>query len=376
MQVFTEEQQLMINIAKEFVRDKLVPRINDLENDKFPADLFDELHDLGFVNMMLPEEYGGLGEKMVTHMAIVEEFAKESLTMAIVCNANMISELLIDFATDEQKKIFFPRYSEGRHMAGFAFTEPTAGSDAGGIQSTAVKDGDDWIINGQKTFISYLHQCSGFLVSARTNETDEGGISTFLVEKDWPGVEVGSIFHKLGMRGSETGELFFKNVRVPSIYMIGTENWGLPLVLKVLDEARLAVAMCGVGIAQGAMEKAIAFIKQREQFGKKISSFQGIKWYVAEMDAQISAARALVYDVANDYDRGRFITEGAAKAKFYAAQVAHDVTEKAIQLCGGYGLVNDFGLERYYRDAKILSITEGTSEILKTIVAREVLKKY
>jgi alkylation response protein AidB-like acyl-CoA dehydrogenase len=375
MEQFTEEQQLMINIAKEFVRDRLVPRISDIENDQFPADLFSELHDLGFVNMMLPEEYGGIAEKMSTHMAIVEEFAKESLTMAIVCNANMVSELLIDFATEEQKKIFFPKYSEGRHMAGFAFTEPTAGSDAGGIQTTAVKDGDDWILNGQKTFISYIHQCSAFLVSARTNETDGGGISTFLVEKDLPGFEVGSIFHKLGMRGSETGEIFFKNVRVPSIYMIGTENWGLPLVLKVLDSARLAVAMCGVGIAQGALNKALDFIKEREQFGRRISSFQGIKWYVAEMETQISAARALVYDVARDYDSGKFITAGAAKAKLFASDMAVRITERAVQLCGGYGLVEDFGLERYYRDAKVLSITEGTSEILKVVIAKDTLSK-
>ncbi|MDR2035694.1 MAG: acyl-CoA dehydrogenase family protein [Coriobacteriales bacterium] len=374
MQVFTEEQQLMINIAKEFVQEKLVPQIPDIEEGNFPANLIDELQDLGFINMMLPEEYGGLEEKMVTHMAIVEEFAKENLTTAIVCNSNMISSLLIDFASDEQKKLFFPKYSEDKHMAGLGFTEPTAGSDAAGIQTTAVKDGDDWILNGQKTFVSYLNQCSAFLVSARTNETDEGGISTFLVEKDLPGVEVGSIFKKIGMHGSETGELFFKNVRVPAIYLIGTENWGLPLVLKVLDEARLAVAMCGVGIAQGALDKAVAYVKEREQFGRKISSFQGIKWYIAEMESEIAAARALVYDVANDYDNKKFITKGAAMAKWFASEVAMRVTEKAVQMCGGMGLVEDFGLERYFRDAKVLSITEGTSEILKIVIAREKLR--
>jgi len=374
MFILTEEQQMMVNIAKEFIETELKPRIPELEANEFPSDLIVKLHELGFMNMMLPEEYGGLGEKMTTHMAIVEEFAKENLTMAIVANQNMVGELLVDFATDEQKAVLFPKYTEDGHWAGFGFTEPTAGSDAAGIQTTAVKDGDDWIINGQKTFISYIHLCSAFLVSARTNETDEGGISTFFVEKDLPGVEVGSIFHKLGMHGSQTGELFFKNVRVPSIYMIGTENWGLPLVLKVLDEARLAIAMCGVGLAQGALDKAKEFIKEREQFGRKIKSFQGIKWYVAEMETKIAAARALVYDVANDYDNGKLITIGTAKAKLFSAEMCLEVTEKAIQLCGGYGLVDDFGLERYFRDAKVLSITEGTSEIMKILIAQDALR--
>ncbi|MCL1846994.1 MAG: acyl-CoA dehydrogenase family protein [Coriobacteriia bacterium] len=364
----------MVSSAKEFIEAELKPRIPELEANQFPADLIDKLHELGFMNMMLPEEYGGLGERMTTHMAIVEEFAKVNLTMAIVANQNMVGELLLDFATEEQKKLFFPKYSEDGNWAGFGFTEPTAGSDAGGIQTTAVKDGDDWIINGQKTFISYINICSAFLVSAKTNETDEGGISLFLVEKDLPGVEVGSIFHKLGMHGSETGELFFKDVRVPSIYMIGTENWGLPLVLKVLDEARLAIAMCGVGMAQGALDIAKAFVKEREQFGRKIKSFQGIKWYIAEMETKISAARALVYDVANDYDNGRLITVGTAKAKLFSAQMCMEVTDMAIQLCGGYGLVDDFGLERYFRDAKILSITEGTSEIMKVLIAQDALR--
>lgn len=370
----TEEQQLMVNIAKEIAETEIRPRIKDIEAGKFPYDLLDKMRELGFLNMMLPTEYGGLGEKMVTHVAIVEELAKENMMVAIVGNQNMIAEMLVEVATEKQKKKFFPKYTEGGSIAGFAFTEPTAGSDASGIQTTAVKNGDDWIINGQKTFISYIGACDAFLVSARTNETGNGGISAFLVEKDTPGVEVGSIFHKLGLRGSDTGELFFKNVRVPSENLIGVENKGLAVVLKVLDTARLAIAATGVGLAQGAFDKALDFVKQRVQFGKTISSFQGIQWYLAEMETQIAAARALTYEVARAYDCGEAITAGAAKAKFFASEMALRVCEKAVQLCGGYGLVEDFGLERYYRDAKVLSITEGTSEILKIVIARSILK--
>lgn len=374
-QFLNEDQQLMVQNAREFAEEEIRPRVRAIEEtDEFPHDLIEKLRELGYLSMYLPEEYGGLGEKLVTHMAIVEEFARVNFMMGVVGNQSMISEMLVDVATEEQKAKFFPKYSEEGAFAGFAFTEPTAGSDSAGIKTTAVKDGDDWIINGQKTFISYIVACEAFLVSARTNETGNGGISTFFVEKNTPGVKVGSIFKKLGFRGSDTGELFFENVRVPAINMIGPENKGLSVVLGVLNTARMAIAACGVGIAQGAFEKAVEFVKQREQFGKPVCKNQGVQWYLAEMETKIEAARALVYSVAEQHDAGKSIISGAAQAKLFAAEMAQEVTKMAVQLCGGYGLVDDFDLERYYRDAMILSITEGTSEIMKIVISRDILK--
>jgi butyryl-CoA dehydrogenase len=372
--ILTEEQELMVNVAKEFAATEIRPEIPKIEQSQFPQQLMDRMFELGFRNMLIPEEFGGLGESMVSHLLITEEIAKESFVMAICGTTNTIGEILVEVANDEQKARLLPKYVAGGHIAGFGFTEPGAGSDAGGIQATAVKDGDYWVLNGQKTFISYINACDAFLVSARTNETGKGGISTFLVEKSLPGFQIGSIFHKLGMRGSDTGEIFLKDVRVEAKNQIGPENKGLGVVLKVLDKARLSTAASAVGIAEGALAKAVDFIKERVQFGQSIASFQGIQWYVAEMQASILAARALVYESARAFDNNQ-AGAGAlsAAAKLVATETAVKVSEQAVQLCGGYGLIDDFGLERYYRDAKVTKILEGTSEILKIVVARSVL---
>ncbi|MEG2369238.1 MAG: acyl-CoA dehydrogenase family protein [Raoultibacter sp.] len=367
MSYLTEDEELMLDSVKEFAVEELRPRVmTDLENHTFPTDLLARMRELGLTNMSLPEEYGGLGSSMVAHVAIEKEVAKENMTMAIVGTSNMISSLLIKVGTQEQKDHFFPELLDTG--AGFAFTEPCAGSDANGIVSSAVKDGDEWVLNGQKTFISYMHAIDWFLVSART---EEGGVSAFLVNKNTPGFSIGSVFHKLGMRGSETGELFLEDVRVPAIAMIGKEGKGLHCVLSVLDEARLGIAACAVGIAEAALEKAIEFTKQRVQFGRPVSANQGLQWYAAEMEARTAAARALLFEVARDFDEGKSINVGAAKAKFFAANAAIFVTDRAVQMCGGYGLTEEFGMERLYRDAKVCSITEGTDEVLKIVMSRQ-----
>lgn len=373
--LLNEEQTLMVNIAREFAVNEVRPRIKDIEEkNEFPYDLYCRMCELGFRDLCIPTEYGGLGESMVTHMAVSEEISKENLMLSILGTANSIAETMIDVCTPQQKEKFLPKYIGGTAMTGLAFSEPTAGSDAAGIQTTAVRDGDYWIINGQKTFISYLKLGADYLVSARTNETGNGGISTFLVENDRPGFEVGSIFHKLGFHGSDTGELFLKNVRVPVINMIGKENKGLHMVFKALDIARMGTAIGAVGLAQGAYEKALAFVKERVQFGRTIASNQGIQWYLAEMETSIQAARALVYEAAHIYDTGLPVTKAAAMAKLNASEMAINVTSRAVQLCGGYGLTNDFGIERYYRDAKVTTLVEGTSEILKIVISRDILK--
>lgn len=364
-----EDQELMLDSVKEFCVNELDPRVlTDLEHDVFPNDLLDRMKELGLPTMTLPEEYGGLGESMVAHVAVEKEIAKHNMTMALVGTNCVVASLVIRMATQEQKDKYLD--SLVANPAGFAFTEPVAGSDAAGIQTTAVRDGDEWVINGQKTFISFVNQCEYFFISARTNETGEGGISTFLVPSNAPGFKVGSIFHKLGMKGSDTGELFFEDLRVPQIALIGRENHGLQVALSLLDEARLGVASCAVGIAEAAFEKAVEYTKGRIAFGRPLAKNQGLQWYAAEMHTKIAAARALLFEVARAYDEGESITVGAAEAKYFATQVALDVTTKAIQMCGGYGLTDDFGVERLFRDAKTCGIIEGADEILKIVAAR------
>ncbi|MEG2478495.1 acyl-CoA dehydrogenase family protein, partial [Gordonibacter sp.] len=372
MSYLNEDQELMLDAVREFAQTELRPRVlTELERDIFPYDLLDRMKELGLPLMAMPEEYGGLGESMVAHVAIEKEVAKENMTMALIGTNCVVASLIVRMGTQEQKDRYLPDLLET--PGGFAFTEPAAGSDASGIEATAVKDGDEWVINGQKTFISFINQANYFLISARTNETGDGGISAFLVPKDTPGLKLGSIFHKLGLRGSDTGELFFEDVRVPAIAMIGKENKGLHAALSLLDEARLGVASCAVGLAEAALEKSVEYVKGRVAFGRPLATKQGLQWYAAEMETKISAARALLFEVANDYDEGRSITVGAAKAKLFATSVAVEVTDRAIQMCGGYGLIEDYGVERLYRDARTCAIIEGTDEILKIVVSRQVL---
>ncbi|WP_080797153.1 acyl-CoA dehydrogenase family protein [Arabiibacter massiliensis] len=373
MGYFNEDQEIILDSVKEFCETVLAPRVaTDLEQDVFPMDVLESMRELGYPNCTISEQWGGLGESMVLHSAIEVEVAKTNLSMALIGCSNPIATLVEQIGTQEQKEAFMPGLVAGQ--GGLGFTEPCAGSDSAGIQTTAVKDGDEWVINGQKTFISFLGIFDWYLISARTNETDQGGISAFLVHKDTPGLKIGSLFDKLGMHGSNTGELFLEDVRVPQLNMIGKENHGLRGVLSVLDEARMGTASAAVGIAEAALEKAVVYAKERIAFGKPISSFQGISWYFAEMAAKISAARALLFEVSRDFDEGKNVAAGAAKAKWFAAQVAVEVTDRAVQICGGMGIVEDYGVARLYRDARVIPIIEGTDEVLKIVVARDVLR--
>lgn len=372
MGYLNEDQELMLDSVKEFCEQNLDPRIfTDIEQDKFPYDLFAQMQEMGLTSLMLPKEYGGSGESMVCKSMIEKEIAHHSMSMALIGTDSSVADLVIRAGTQEQKDHYLPLLL--KKPGGFAFTEPSGGSDVAAMKTTAVREGDDWVINGQKTFISFAQQCDLFLVAARTNETGKGGISTFLVPKDAEGFTVGSSFHKLGMKASDTAELFFDNVHVPASAMVGQENKGLHAVLSLLDEARLGVAAVATGIAEAAIEKAADFAKQRVAFGGPVAAKQGIQWYFADMQTKVAASRALLFEVARAYDAGEPITEGAAEAKLFASTIALEVTEKAVQICGGYGLMNDFGVERLFRDAKCCAIIEGTSEIQKLVIARACL---
>lgn len=372
MGYLNEDQELMLDSVKELVENELRPRVQtELEKDVFPFDVYDKMKDMGLHNLMLPTEYGGAGEGMVAQVAIVKEIAKENLTMALLGVNGVVASLIVRMGTDEQKEKFLPDLVA--NPGGFAFTEPVAGSDIGGIQTTAVKDGDEWVINGQKTFITGINQCDWFLIAARTNETGDGGISTFLVNKNMPGFKVGSIFRKLGIHASDTGELFFEDLRVPAMNMIGKENKGMHAALGLLDEARISVGAAAIGVAEAALEKAAEYVKERIAFGKPLAAKQGLQWYAAEMYTKISAANALMYDTARKFDEGKNVTVEAAELKLFGAKVAQEVTDLAVNMCGGYGLMADFGVERLYRDAKVCSIIEGTDEVMKMVISRAAL---
>ena len=373
MGYLNDEQLLMLEAVKEFNENELAPRIaSDLEQDRLPRELIDRMKELGFLGITIPQEYGGLGESMVTQAAIEKELAKENVTVAMVGTATLAQNALIRLGTDEQKQKLLPLI-QGEPV-GFAITEPAAGSDVSAMQTTAKRDGDEWVINGQKTFISFVDQCDYFVVGARTNETGDGGISTFLVPKSAPGFKVGSFFKKLGVHGSGTAEIFFDGVRVPAINLIGKENKGMHVALSMLDEARVSVAAFAVGLCEAAIEKSVEYAKTRIAFGKPLAAKQGLQWYFADMDARTSAARALMYQAARNFDEGEPVSADAARAKYVATQAAQFVTDKAVQICGGLGLMEDFGVERLYRDSKVLTIIEGTDEILKMVISRDVLK--
>ncbi len=372
MNYLNEDQELMLDSVRQLCEQHLDPIIDEtIEKDVFPDEILKMMQELGIPSLTLPEEFGGLGEGMVLKCAIEKEIAKHSMSMAFIGTDSSVAHLVLRTGTHEQIGHYLPKLLD--KPGAFGFTEPTGGSDVAGLQTVARRDGDEWVIDGQKTFISYVNQCDVFLIAAKTAETGKGGLSTFLVERGTPGFTVGSIFHKLGFRGSDTGELFLDGVRVSQSAMIGPENKGMRAVLSLLDEARIGVAAVACGIAEAAIEKARDFAKERIAFGGPVAAKQGIQWYFAEMEAKRAAAEALLMEAAQAFDAGQPITTAAAKAKLVASEMALEVTEKAVQICGGYGLMNDFGVERLYRDAKCCSIIEGTSEILKLVIAREVL---
>ncbi len=374
MTFISEEQQLMINIAKEFAVNEVRPRVKEVDStDQRPQDLVDRVAELGLRGIMISEEWGGLGAGLTTQVMIVEEMAKEGYISGSLIN-NMMALPLLKVGTQQQKEKYLEKLAAGEYYMGFAFTEASAGSDASNIQTTAVKDGDEWILNGTKIFISIIHS-DAFLVSARTNETHPGGISAFIVEKDYPGFSTGGHYKKIGLHGSDTGELYLKNCRVPAENMMGKENKGLNVVFTALDVGRMNIAAIALGMAQGAFDRATAYAQQRIQFGRPISQFQAIQHYAADMLAQIEVSRAMIYKTAQMYDSGESIARDSAICKLYATEMACRVTDRAIQICGGYGLTEDGEIERYFRDARVLPIVEGTSEIQKMIIARTIFPK-
>ncbi len=377
---FTEEQQLMIKAAKEFVAQELAPIAAELdEKGEFRRELYNRMAELGFTQIPFPEEYGGLGLDMRTFVSIIEQIAKVCNATAgcIATSVSLVAQAIYKFGTEEQKKKYLVPLVEGRTLGSFALTEPNAGTDASRQQTTAVLEGDEYVLNGSKIFITNGGDAETYVVFAMTDKSKGvKGISAFIVEKDTPGFAFGKKERKMGIRSSSTRELIFRNCRIPKENLLGKEGEGFKIAMTAIDNGRLAVAAQALGIAQGALEEAVRYAKEREQFGKPIAHFQGISFKLADMATAVEASRLLIYQACYLQDNNLPVTKLGAMAKMYASDTAMMVTTEAVQILGGYGYTKDFPVERFMRDAKITQIYEGTNEAQRMVIAANLLKEY
>ncbi len=369
----TEEQELMRNIAREFAKTEIAPIAKELDNTgEFPHAWVKKCAELGFLGVSIPEEYGGVGADVLSESLIIEEIAKESGSLALIIDAHTslgCMPLLFE-GTEAQKQKYLVPAAQGEKLMSFGLTEPGAGSDAGSTKTTAVLDGNEWVINGSKCWITNIGVAETYIITAKTDpEKGNRGISAFIIEKGTPGFEIGKWEKKMGLNNSATGELFFRNCRIPKENLLGTINRGFPLFLKGLDEGRIAISAMAVGMAQGCLDRSIVYAKERVQFGRPIAQFQAISFYLAEMATQIEMARTMLYRVARMRDAGLKYTAEASMLKLFASEMCCWVCDKAVQIHGGNGYSKEFEVERFMRDAKLLTIGEGTSEVCKIVIS-------
>jgi alkylation response protein AidB-like acyl-CoA dehydrogenase len=347
------------------------------ETQNCPFEVFEKLGEIGMMGVLVPEEFGGAGLGYSEYVTSIVEIAKVcgSVGLSMAAHNSLCTGHILQHGTEEQKSKWLPLLATGKMLGAWALTEPNTGSDAGRMMTTAIRDGEYWVIDGAKCWITNGKSAGVVVVIVRTGEKgDSHGMSAFIVEKNTPGFSPGRKENKLGMRASETTELIFENCRVHNSNMIGKEGDGFIQSMKVLDGGRISIAALSLGIAKGAFEAALKYAKERHQFGKPIASFQGISFKLADMATQIEAAELLTYRAAHDKSKGILTTTSSAMAKYYASEVAVKVATDAVQIFGGYGYTKDFPVEKYYRDSKLCTIGEGTSEIQKMVIAREILK--
>ncbi len=376
---FSDEQQEMRRVLRDFAEKEILPNSKEWDEKKiFPMETIKALGELGFLGVIFPAEYGGAGLKYVDYALVIEELARADASVAITLSAHisLCSNHIYEQGTEEQKKEFLTPLASGKWIGAWSLTESEAGSDAGGTRATAVLEGDEWVVNGSKTFTTNGSVADVAIAMAVTDK-DKGshGISAFIVSRGTPGFKNGKKEDKLGHRASDTSEMIFDNCRIPKRLLLGQQGEGFVASLKVLDGGRIGIAALGLGIAQAAFECALDYSQKRKQFGKTISAFQGIRWKLADMATEIDAARLLMYRAASLKDDGKPHTKEAAMAKLYASEVAVRAANEAVQVLGGYGYIKDYPAERYYRDAKLTTIGEGTSEIQRLVIARQLLSK-
>ena len=374
----SEGHRMIREMVRKFAVSEVKPRAREIDQTgEFPWDTIEKMRKLNLLGMPFPEEWGGGGTDTLGYTIGVEEISRVCAATGITMAAHISLGCypIFQHGNEEQKKKYLTDIASGKKLAAFGLTEPNAGSDAGGTQTTAVKNGDHYVINGSKIFITSGSLAETFVITAVT-EKDAGvkGISALIVEKGTPGFKPGKKEDKMGIRGSDTSELIFEDCRVPVENLLGKEGEGFKVFLETLDGGRISIGAMGLGIAQGALDASIAYAKERRQFGRPIGKFGAIQNMLAEMATEIEAARLLVYDASIAKDKGKPIIKLAAMAKLYATEVAVRATRNAVQIHGGYGYMKDYDVERFFRDAKVTVIGEGTSEIQKHVIARELLK--
>ena len=374
----TREQELVRQMVREFAVNEVKPIAAEIdETERFPMENVEKMAKLGMMGIPFPKELGGAGGDVLSYIITVEELSKVCGTHGVIVSAHtsLCASLIYENGTPAQKEKYLVPLAKGEKIGAFGLTEPGAGTDAAGQQTTAVLEGDNYILNGSKIFITNGGVADTFIVFAMTDKKQgTRGISAFIVEKDFQGFSIGKKEDKLGIRASSTTELIFENCVVPKENLIGKEGKGFGIAMKTLDGGRIGIAAQALGIAEGAYEEAVKYMKERKQFGRSLSAFQGLQWMIAEMETKIEAAKLLVYKAAWLKQNKLPYSVDAAKAKLFAAEVAMDVTTKAVQIHGGYGYTKEYPVERMMRDAKITEIYEGTSEVQKMVIAGAALR--
>lgn len=375
---YTENQQMIAQMAKDFAEMYIRPDLMKWdESQEFPVHIFKQLGELGMMGVLVPTEYGGSGFGYHEYITVITEIAKVcgSIGLSVAAHNSLCTGHILQFGSEEQKKKYLPKLATAEHIGAWGLTEHNTGSDAGGMNTTALEDGDSYILNGAKNFITHAISGDIAVVIARTGEKgDSHGMTAFIVEKGTPGFTSGKKEDKLGMRASETAELIFSDCRVPKENILGKVGEGFPQAMKVLDGGRISIAALSLGIAKGAYEAAKKYSKEREQFGQPISNFQAISFKLADMATDIEAAELLTHLAADLKNKGKKMTKESAIAKYKASEVCVAVANEGVQIFGGYGYTKEFPAEKYYRDSKLCTIGEGTSEIQKLVISREVLK--
>ena len=374
----TEEQRMIRDMVREFSRQVLAPTAMERDRTKeFPAENLRQMAELGLMGMMVPTEYDGSGADTVSYVLALSEIAYSCAATAVVMSVHnsIVCESIMRWGNEDQKKRLLTRLARGEIIGAFALTEPEAGSDPVRQSTTAVRDGDHYVLNGTKRFITSGKNAGVVIVTAKTDpEKRHKGISAFLVEKGFPGFNVGKTESKMGLRASDTVDLLFDDCRVPAENLLGNEGDGFKIAMTALDGGRIGIAAQSVGVAQAALDAAVKYAKQREQFGQPISKFQGLRWIVADMATELEAARQLMLSAAGMKDRGESYTMQASMAKLFASEMVNRVTAKAVQIHGGYGFTDEYPVERFYRDARVFTIYEGTSEIQRVVISNKIFR--
>ena len=376
----SEEQHQIKMSVREFAEAEIAPHVMEWDElQHFPVELQPKMADLGFLGVIFPEEYGGAGMGYVEYATIIEELSRVdgSVGISVAAHNSLCSNHIFKYGSEDQKKKFLTPLASGAHLGAWGLTEPSAGSDASGTKSTAVRTDGGWIVNGSKNFITHAIHADTCVAMAVTDRAQRSkGISAFIFEKGRQGFSPSKKENKLGLRASETASVVFEDCFVPDENLLGEEGNGFVNAMEILDGGRISIAALAVGIAQGAFESAVRYAKERQQFGKPISEFQAIQFKLATMATQIDAARLLMYRAASLKDQGKKTTKESSMAKLFASEISVEVCEEAIQIHGGYGYTKDYPAEKYWRDSKLCTIGEGTSEIQRIIIAREVLRQF